>query len=124
MDKTSQLINPQQILVYTLSLVDYQGNKKAYADKFLRVCQEQIFATLLENLPEEKQESLVEEVKAKKYKDLRELIEKNFPSEKIFEVSKEVTQKSFAEILQEIIPLLSKEQKTKLDDYLKSLNKK
>src|SRR5438270_6246 len=102
-NNTNNIVDSKQVLLQTLTIAGYQGDKEAYADKFLKLCQEDIIYSLLESLPEEKEQALKKELKEKKsFEDVQEILNKNFTSDKIFEVSESVARDSFAKVLEKI----------------------
>lgn len=117
--------NPRKILLNTLTMSDYQGDKEAYINKFLQLCQKEILIRLFDTIDEEKQKSVAEELKTKKtYEEMQEVLKKHFNTEKIYSVSSNVSQEFFGEVIKKILPQLAADQKKKLKDYFTSLNQK
>lgn len=120
---TTNIIDPGKIITQVLSIAGYEGDKKEYADKFLGLCQEDIVYTLLESLPEEKQNAIKEELKDKKsYEDLQKVINENFTPDEVFKVSERITKEAFKSILDKVTPTLDSGKKDVLKAYFKSFN--
>lgn len=114
----------RKVLLQTLTVAGYKGNKESYADKFLDLCYQETLLSLLESLPEDKQKEIQEQLKEKpEAKTINDILKDNFTTEKIFETSQAVAEKAFGDVIAKLMRVLKDDQKEKLTQYLDSLKK-
>ena len=116
--------NPKQILLQTLDIIEYQNDKNAFSDEFMVLCQQEAFAKILEDLPEDKRKQFASKLINKEKlsnEKAKELIEQYFSKEHLLQTLQEATNNQFHNFIEEIEPTLSTEQIDKLEQYFETL---
>jgi len=112
--------NPKQIILQVLEIIGYEGDKSKYANDFLSLCLQKAFMSLVQELPQDKQDQLTQRMSLTTPDKMEALLLEYFPKEKFENAVKEASRSTFEEYLQTIIPTLNEEQSNKLEQYFSS----
>src|SRR5947209_1050047 len=105
----------RDIILQVLTLIGFEGNKEAYAHKFLQTCEQQALFDLLESLSEEKQAELKQKLAGEKDQEkAKDILSQYVTSDEYREALKQASQTMFIEFIQTITPTLSSSQNEKL----------
>lgn len=114
--------NVKDIILELLHLIDFEDDKKAYADEFIQNCKKQALLNLLVALPQEKQNEFKQQIAGITDQERqRTIIAAYVTPEQYEEALQKASQTAFAALIQEITPTLSISQLNTLQSYLKSL---
>lgn len=113
----------KDILLNILEVIDYQGDRNNFADKFLDLIFRQAILKEIENLPEDKKHNFDRELKDKDLDKSMQVI-LNYVQKEDFEKSVErIATEMFIDYIQKILPTLDEVRKNKLQTLLNTLAK-
>lgn len=110
-----------QVIQRILDIIGYSDDKKAFADKFSKVCQKQALLDLIDSLPFNKQEGLKLQLgSADNPQKIGEILKQYVSADEYNKILKLASQNALDSYLQTVTPTLSDTQLAELQSYLKS----
>lgn len=114
--------NPKEIISKALELIGYDGDKDAFANKLLENILEQAVLDLIETLPQDKQDSLKQELNGiADPQKIHDVVTTYATSEEYSKVLEQTAAKVMEDWLVKVGPSLSETQRVDLETYLASL---
>lgn len=115
--------DPRTILLKVFTLVNFEDDKEAYADRFIKNCEQQALVDVISTLPKEKQVELTQKmVWTQDPKRQKAIVTEYIPQQAYIEALKKAAEKAFRELIEAVKPTLSNEQVDKLNSYLKTFS--
>jgi hypothetical protein len=128
--------DPINTFNHILELIGYEDNKEEFVKEFFELCQKQTVLDLVKSLPEEKQNELKEKLSVQldsskannvsavldQLKTLPDGANEYFTEEQRVAAFQKAVENGFKNYLSEVMPTLSEEKKSELQNYLKSLS--
>lgn len=114
-------MNPKEIILKVLEIINYQDDKEKFANEFLGLILQNSINNLAEKLPQDKLDQLRQRLSLSKPEKLETLLNDYFSSEELNDSVKKVSENMFKEYLEEVSPTLDEAQKENLQKYLNSL---
>jgi hypothetical protein len=110
----------RDILLKILEAIDYQDNREAFVDEFLRNIRLQTLVNLVQSLPSEKQIAVKQQVSHNQNdpEKIASLLKDNFSQQELDQALETAANEAVAQYIQAIIPTLSLNQKEKLLDVM------
>ncbi|OGC59845.1 hypothetical protein A3A70_03015 [candidate division WWE3 bacterium RIFCSPLOWO2_01_FULL_42_11] len=105
--------DPKQNIKSILDVIDYDGDKEAFAEELLTLVQKQALADLLTTLPVEKQDLISKE--ASDDENGLSKLDSHFNTDQKAEAIKKASESVMKQYLEEITPTLSDSQLTNLE---------
>ncbi|MBI4040069.1 hypothetical protein HY389_01805 [Candidatus Daviesbacteria bacterium] len=105
----------KKVILQILDIIGYQGDKESYAQKFVEVCYKQALLELILKLPEN---TPVPE--ATNVEDIQKFISEHFSKEEEVKALESTVSKNLKQYFEAVLPTLSDQQKTQLQNYLQS----
>lgn len=112
---------PAQILTQVLEIIEYENDKQEFIHKFLDACVSQTIDKLIDSLSENKQKELNEKI-SQEGSNIRQTFYSYFGEEQYYQSLGKISQQIFAEYIELLSENLPSDKKSKLEEYLKSLN--
>lgn len=117
-------MNEKEILFQVLHIINYQGEKITFVNKFFSLIYLQAITETSSELNPELQEKFVEELSSAKDEEMKKIITLNYLSkEKFDQTLTSITQAQFTDYLETILPTLSLEKQKELTTFLSTLPK-
>jgi uncharacterized membrane-anchored protein YjiN (DUF445 family) len=114
--------NLPTILSSILTIINSHENKETVTHDFLQVCRQATVLTLIENLPQEKQQELKQRIAAITSGELgKQIILSYFSDEEYQKTLDEASRKLFQEYIADILSTVSQTTKETLKNYLKEV---
>src|SRR5438270_20802 len=111
--------NPKDIMLHFLSIAGITDNAEAYADDFLRLCENQALVDVIKTFPEEQQQQVQERITGVPDKTrIQEIISEYVSVEQYETALEKDSQIIFQQWMDTILPTLSQEQLRNLQIYM------
>jgi uncharacterized protein with von Willebrand factor type A (vWA) domain len=114
--------NPKDTMLHILRIAGITDNTEAYADEFLRLCENRAFVDVIKTLPEEQQQQFQQRIAEVTEKNsISEIMGEYISAEKYTMALEKASQVIFKQCMDTILPNLSQEQLRNLQAYMQSL---
>lgn len=114
--------NPKDIILHILSIAGITDNAEAYADEFLRLCENASFDDVIKRLPQEQQQQFQQKIAGIPDKHTIQEAMREYVGVEQYETALEkASQVLFKQCMDTILPSLSQEQLKNLQVYTQSL---
>src|SRR5690348_8721689 len=111
--------DPRDILIEVLTIISFQDDKEAYADRFIQNCEKQALLNVLSTLSEEKKQDFKQKmVGVTDQERAKQIITEYVIPEQYNNTLKKTAETTFRAFIEVILPTLSKEQVDKLQSLL------
>lgn len=116
--------DPKKQIIDILTIIDYQDSKEQFAEQFMIVCAGKSLDSIVESLPDEKKDQLRNKITSSQSSDgLLETLREYIPVEQLQSSITKTAGVLFQDYIQTILPVLTEDQKTKLQVYLEQMGK-
>jgi len=110
---------PKTILLKILDIIDYKDDKEVFSHKFFNLVAQQTLGDLVLSLPDDKKKAVEGQLSAETDPiKLKQIFNSSFTKEQVDEVTLKVTHKAFQDYTRAIVPVLTPDQKQRLQELV------
>lgn len=109
------------ILLQVLDITAYDSDKDLFVANFTKLCLNKSLLAAIHSLPERKQESLRKKIAEKSQEEQATIVKEYLDEQSLQATIQQISLEVLGEYLDTIMPVLSEEQKKRLQSYLSSL---